>query len=62
MITPCIKLCAIDPGTRRCAGCGRTLTEIGQWISYSDEERRRIMCELPGRLAQLAPMLAEPRR
>jgi predicted Fe-S protein YdhL (DUF1289 family) len=51
MITPCIKLCAIDPGTRLCAGCGRTLAEIGMWASYSDEERRSIMRVLPGRLA-----------
>ncbi len=51
MISPCIKLCTIDPVTRLCAGCGRTLTEIGQWASYSDEERKRIMREAAGRLA-----------
>ena len=51
MITPCIKLCAIDPDTRLCAGCGRTLMEIGMWTSYSDEERQRIMRALPERLA-----------
>jgi predicted Fe-S protein YdhL (DUF1289 family) len=54
MITPCIKLCAIDPVTRLCAGCGRTLMEIGQWASYSEEERRRIMGALAGRLAPAA--------
>jgi uncharacterized protein len=61
MITPCTKLCAIDPVTRRCAGCGRTLMEIGQWVSYSEDERRRIMGELPARLAAAGPG-DEPRR
>ena len=51
MISPCIKLCTIDPLSRLCAGCARTLTEIGQWASYSEEERQRIMGDLPGRLA-----------
>ncbi len=61
MISPCIKLCAIDPDTRLCAGCGRTLTEIGRWASYSDEERRRIMHTLPERLAGAsAPRRDEP--
>ncbi len=51
MITPCTKLCAIDPDTRLCIGCGRTLMEIGQWASYSDGERQRIMGTLTERLA-----------
>ncbi len=51
MISPCIKLCAIDPGMRLCAGCGRTLSEIAMWASYSEAERQHIMRALPGRLA-----------
>ena len=62
MITPCIKLCAIDPVTRLCAGCGRTLMEIGQWASYSDAERRRVMGELPERQTASASVTHEPRR
>jgi len=61
MISPCIKLCVIDPGTRLCAGCGRTLSEIGAWASYSDDERLRIMGELPERLTSAAER-QEPRR
>ncbi len=63
MISPCIKLCAIDPHTRLCAGCGRTLSEIAAWASYSEAERRRIMGALPGRLAAVAapPPEALPR-
>jgi hypothetical protein len=47
--TPCIKVCIIDARTRLCEGCGRTIDEIAAWSSYSNEDRRRIMAELPGR-------------
>ena len=51
--TPCIKLCVLDPATNHCLGCGRSLDEIARWTAFSDEERRRIMAELPARLAAL---------
>jgi uncharacterized protein len=44
--TPCIKICVIDSVTSRCAGCGRTLAEIGEWSRLTDVERRRIMVRL----------------
>jgi predicted Fe-S protein YdhL (DUF1289 family) len=47
--TPCIKVCVIDTRTRLCEGCGRSIDEIAAWSSYSNEDRRRIMAELPGR-------------
>ncbi len=49
--TPCTKVCVVDPETRLCRGCGRTLTEIARWTSLTAAERRRIMAELPGRPA-----------
>lgn len=48
--SPCTKVCTIDPRSGLCRGCGRTLDEIGRWISFSESERERIMAELPGRL------------
>ncbi|EJT05582.1 DUF1289 domain-containing protein [Rhizobium sp. CCGE 510] len=54
MQTPCIHLCSLNLATGFCAGCGRTLQEIGSWVSYSDTERRRIMALLPARLAGVA--------
>jgi len=50
MESPCIKTCAIDPATRLCDGCGRTLDEIAAWSTYTNDDRRRIMAELPSRL------------
>jgi predicted Fe-S protein YdhL (DUF1289 family) len=52
--TPCIKICTVDPARGLCLGCGRTLSEIGAWLSLSDSERSRIMRELPLRLTRLA--------
>ncbi len=49
--TPCIKVCLIDPASRLCEGCGRTLTEIAQWGRLSEAERQAIMAVLPERLA-----------
>lgn len=48
--SPCVKLCQLDPATRLCLGCGRSLNEIGRWSNLSEAERRAIMTELPARL------------
>lgn len=52
--TPCIKVCVIDPKTRLCTGCLRTIEEIGAWSALSSAERRRIMNELPRRVVAAA--------
>ena len=52
--TPCIKLCVIDSESGLCAGCGRTLGEIGGWLGFSEAERRAVIDTLPSRLAALA--------
>jgi predicted Fe-S protein YdhL (DUF1289 family) len=53
MESPCVKICTYEPGRGLCLGCGRTLAEIAGWASMSDAQRRRIMAELPARLAKL---------
>jgi len=49
--SPCVKICALDARKGLCLGCGRTIDEIARWTAMSDFERRRVMNELPGRLA-----------
>jgi uncharacterized protein len=49
--TPCIKLCVLDAPGGVCLGCGRTTAEIAAWVSFSDDERRTIMADLPARMA-----------
>ena len=49
--SPCVHLCSIDAASGLCAGCGRTLAEIGAWMRLSGEERHAIIEALPGRIA-----------
>jgi uncharacterized protein len=49
--SPCNKVCAVDPLSAFCVGCGRTLAEIEGWLRFGAEERARIMADLPQRLA-----------
>jgi predicted Fe-S protein YdhL (DUF1289 family) len=53
IISPCIKVCVVDPISGLCIGCGRSLAEIGGWLGLSDAERRALMAILPARLAAL---------
>jgi predicted Fe-S protein YdhL (DUF1289 family) len=51
--TPCLKICALEPGSMLCRGCGRTVTEIAGWGAMSVSERRRVMALLPDRIATI---------
>lgn len=41
--SPCRKLCALDPVTRTCTGCLRTLDEIARWGRMNDEDKRAVL-------------------
>jgi predicted Fe-S protein YdhL (DUF1289 family) len=58
--SPCIKVCVIDPVTKLCSGCGRSLSEIGLWSRLSEPERIAIMAHLPARMAAMAKPSAAP--
>jgi predicted Fe-S protein YdhL (DUF1289 family) len=60
--TPCIAVCMIDPVTRLCLGCGRTLPEIASWHRLDSAERRTLMARLPQRMADagLTPPGSQP--
>jgi predicted Fe-S protein YdhL (DUF1289 family) len=62
ILTPCEKICVVDPPSGLCRGCGRSLDEIGRWTAYTDEERSRVMSELPQRLAAMRLARAAGRR
>lgn len=51
----------IDPKSRLCFGCGRTLPEIARWGRMESGERLSIMAELPARMAEagLPPLSAK---
>lgn len=51
--SPCVGVCAINPHTRLCEGCFRTLDEIAGWWDYAPEQKRAVLAELDGRLARI---------
>lgn len=53
--SPCVKICTLDTQAGVCRGCGRTLDEIAGWVRMSVAERKRVMDELPARLAARRP-------
>lgn len=62
--TPCIAVCIIDPKSKLCLGCGRTLPEIARWHRIDNAERLEIMAMLPARMADagIEPPPARPPR
>ncbi len=56
MVRPCILVCALDPQSGICVGCGRTGDEIGSWTSMTEAQRIALMQLLPARLKTLGPV------
>ena len=50
--TPCIAVCMMDPITKLCFGCGRTLPEIARWHRMESAERLAVMEGLAARMAE----------
>ncbi|MEL6801492.1 MAG: DUF1289 domain-containing protein [Pseudomonadota bacterium] len=51
--SPCIKICVIQPETRLCTGCHRSIEEITAWSRMTPSAREAIIAELPSREAVL---------
>jgi predicted Fe-S protein YdhL (DUF1289 family) len=58
--SPCVKVCQMDPRRGLCLGCSRTLDEIARWASFTDQERQRILAELPTRALDVAKIAVPP--
>lgn len=59
--TPCIAVCTMDPKTKLCFGCGRTLPEIARWHSMASAERLAVMEGLAARMAEAGLVPIAPR-
>lgn len=46
ILSPCIKVCAVDGQTGFCLGCARTLKEVATWHRISEQERKEIISTL----------------
>lgn len=44
--TPCIGICSSGIGDDVCRGCKRFAHEVIDWNSYSDDQRRLVLCRL----------------
>ena len=44
--SPCINICKMNPQTKLCEGCKRTIEEIASWSMLTDEEKAIIIQEL----------------
>lgn len=60
--SPCVQICIVDPASRLCVGCGRTIDEITAWAAMAPDQRRTVMAALPARLAALDLPPAAPRQ
>jgi predicted Fe-S protein YdhL (DUF1289 family) len=48
-VSPCLGICLMDPRTRMCRGCLRTIEEIAGWYSASVPDKRAILARLEAR-------------
>jgi uncharacterized protein len=51
--SPCINVCEIAPDTGLCRGCLRTIGEIVEWGSASEEYKRAVWAEIRRREANI---------
>ena len=51
--SPCVKLCVVQPQSRLCVGCFRSIDEISAWSRMTPDTRKAIMAELPARAGQI---------
>jgi predicted Fe-S protein YdhL (DUF1289 family) len=50
--SPCNGICDLDPRTRTCRGCLRTVLEIAGWGSYTAERKRAVLDAIVDRRTQ----------
>lgn len=60
--SPCIRVCVIDPISRFCLGCRRTLPEIAQWGAMGESGRARVMAELAQRQVRMPGVAQSPQK
>jgi uncharacterized protein len=52
-VSPCLGICLMDPKTRTCRGCLRTIDEIAGWYTAGNAEKRAILQRLEERRAAM---------
>jgi predicted Fe-S protein YdhL (DUF1289 family) len=47
--SPCVSLCELDEAGENCIACKRTQEEIFSWMTFTQEERNKIMKDVETR-------------
>jgi len=47
--SPCVNICVIQPESRLCTGCLRSIDEITRWGAMTPEDRQAVIKALPER-------------
>ena len=47
--SPCTRVCVIDPVSKLCRGCLRTIDEITDWVGKSPVEKRAVLAQVEKR-------------
>ena len=47
--SPCVGVCTIDPETKSCIGCLRTINEIGAWRTMTLDQKREVVAACKAR-------------
>jgi uncharacterized protein len=56
--SPCLGICIVDPATRQCRGCLRTVDEIAAWYEAAPAEKRALLETLAARRTALTAKAA----
>jgi len=48
-LSPCEKVCTLNPENNTCMGCFRTAEEIRHWRGYSSAQKHEVLERLPAR-------------
>jgi uncharacterized protein len=60
--SPCVGVCHLRAGTRLCDGCLRTVEEITEWSSATNDRRFEILAAVSSRKQrESVPAVDEPR-
>jgi predicted Fe-S protein YdhL (DUF1289 family) len=54
-VSPCLGICLMDPRTRMCRGCLRTVEEIAAWYNANNADKRAILARLEVRRREAEP-------
>jgi len=62
VVSPCVGICQLRPGTDLCEGCLRTLNEITEWSAATSVRRLEILGKVAARRLGEAGAAAAPSR